>query len=69
MTPQPLTGPVFDFHARLVKRPGAVGQLLSTMDSCGIVRAAVSAGGIVDLDRLSRQIVEGGGVCRDAKEK
>jgi len=66
MTTQRLAGPVFDFHARLVKRPGAVGQLLSTMDSCGIDRAAVSAGGIVDLDRLSRQIVEGGQVCQDA---
>jgi predicted TIM-barrel fold metal-dependent hydrolase len=66
LMPQRLGRPVFDFHARLVKRPGAVGQLLATMDAAGIDRAAVSAGGLVDLDRLSRQIVEGGQVHHDA---
>lgn len=51
---------IIDFHARLVPRPGAAGQLLSTMDRHGIARAVVSAGGVVDLDRLSAQLVEGG---------
>jgi uncharacterized protein len=56
---------VFDFHARLAPRPGATDRLLSTMDSSGIARAAVCAGGTVDLVRLSRQIVEGGHVDSD----
>jgi uncharacterized protein len=51
----------FDFHARL--RPGqtAVPELLDRMDRAGVARALVSVGGTVDLDRLSAQIVEGGG--------
>jgi predicted TIM-barrel fold metal-dependent hydrolase len=52
----------FDFHARLLSRPGSAEQLLSTMDRHGIARAAVAAGGVVDLDRLSAQLVEGGHV-------
>jgi len=51
---------LFDFHVRLTGRPGALDALLSTMDSCGIARAAVAAGGLVDLDELSRRIVDGG---------
>jgi predicted TIM-barrel fold metal-dependent hydrolase len=47
---------VFDFHARLV--PGA--RLLSIMDDTGIARAMVAAGGVVDIDTLSRHIVHGG---------
>jgi len=57
---------VFDFHARLTARPGALERLLAVMDECHIERAAVSAGGVVDLDRLSRQIVYGGYVEADA---
>jgi predicted TIM-barrel fold metal-dependent hydrolase len=57
---------IFDVHARLSPRPGAVADLLSTMDSAGIGRAAVAAGGVVDLDRLSAQITGGGGVRTDA---
>jgi uncharacterized protein len=57
----PAGGPVFDFHARLVPGPDAVGRLLRTMDAVGIARAAVCAGGVIGLDRLSKQIVEGGG--------
>jgi predicted TIM-barrel fold metal-dependent hydrolase len=53
---------IFDFHVRLVPRPGAVEQLLSTMDGHGIARAAVCAGGVVDLDRLSAQLSGGGHV-------
>ncbi len=53
---------VFDFHARLVR--GA--PLLSTMDDVGITRAMVVAGGVVDLDTLSRHIVDGGYVDTDA---
>lgn len=51
---------IFDFHARLAPQLGAAGALLATMDDAGIARAAVSAGGLVDLDRLSEQIVDGG---------
>ncbi|MGI5238100.1 amidohydrolase family protein [Dactylosporangium sp. CA-139066] len=45
---------MFDFHAR--HTPG----LLPVLDEAGIDRAAVCAGGLVDLDRLSEQI-DGGG--------
>jgi predicted TIM-barrel fold metal-dependent hydrolase len=58
--------PVFDLHARLSPRPGAVEQLLAAMDDCGIERAGLAAGGVIDLDRLSRQLVEGGHVESDA---
>jgi uncharacterized protein len=58
--------PIFDFHARLGPQPGAVERLLSTMDEYGIARAAVAAGGVVDLDRLSHQIIEGGQAHGDA---
>jgi predicted TIM-barrel fold metal-dependent hydrolase len=47
---------VFDFHVRLA--PG----LLATLDAHGIARAGVAAGGVVDLDRLSRQLSDGGHV-------
>jgi len=53
-------GPVFDFHARLTPGPGALDRLLHTMTAAGIDRAAVAAGGVVDLARLSAQIVDGG---------
>jgi predicted TIM-barrel fold metal-dependent hydrolase len=56
---------IFDVHARLTPRPGALADLLSTMDSVGIGRAAVAAGGVVDLDLLSAQITGGGGVRAD----
>ncbi|WP_067501975.1 amidohydrolase family protein [Actinoplanes sp. TFC3] len=45
---------IIDFHARL--HPG----LLSGMDAAGIDRAAVSAGGLIGLDRLSVHLTEGG---------
>ncbi|MFI5932231.1 amidohydrolase family protein [Actinoplanes sp. NPDC051494] len=48
---------ILDFHARLV--PGD-DRLLPTMDGAGIERAAVSAGGLIGLDRLSAQIDAGG---------
>ncbi|MFY1637661.1 amidohydrolase family protein [Solwaraspora sp. WMMB335] len=51
---------IFDFHARLTAAPDAVPAMLATMAGTGIARAAVSAGGVVDLDRLSDLIVEGG---------
>jgi uncharacterized protein len=57
---------IFDFHARLAPRPDAARGLLSTMDSCGIARAAVAAGGVIDLDRLSAQITDGGHSEADA---
>lgn len=57
---------VFDFHARLGGGPRAVDRLLATMVECGIDRAAVSAGGMIDLDVLSCQVVTGGFVDTDA---
>lgn len=61
-TPQP----VLDFHARLAPRPGSRDRLLATMDACGIERTVVCAGGTIDIDRLSRQLVEGGHIQSDA---
>jgi uncharacterized protein len=58
--------PVFDFHVRLAPRPGAGERLLSTLDECGLERAVVCAGGTIDLDRLSRQLIDGGHVETDA---
>lgn len=58
--------PILDFHVRLAPRPGAGERLLSTLDECGLERAVVCAGGTIDLDRLSRQLVEGGHVETDA---
>ncbi|WP_225801876.1 amidohydrolase family protein [Streptomyces sp. NK15101] len=58
--------PVLDFHVRLAPRPGAAERLLATLDECGLTRAVVCAGGTIDLDRLSRQLVEGGHVETDA---
>ncbi len=62
-----MTAPaVFDFHVRLAPRPGAGERLLSTMDDCGLERAVVCAGGTIDLDRLARQLIEGGHIETDA---
>ncbi|MFJ7269991.1 amidohydrolase family protein [Streptomyces sp. NPDC099050] len=58
--------PVLDFHVRLAPRPGARERLLSTLDDCGLERAVVCAGGTIDLDRLSRQLIQGGYVETDA---
>lgn len=58
--------PVVDFHVRLAPRPDAAERLLSAMDECGVRRAVVCAGGTIDLDRLARQIIEGGHVDTDA---
>lgn len=57
---------VMDFHVRLVPLPGARDRLLSILDACGVERAVVCAGGTVDLDQLSRQLVLGGHVETDA---
>lgn len=57
---------VLDFHMRLGPRPGAAAELLELMDRCRIERAVVCAGGTIDLDRLSTQLVEGGQVRTDA---
>lgn len=58
--------PIFDFHARLVPQPGSPDRLLRMMKEVGIDRAVVSAGGTMPLERLSRQIVEGGVADVDA---
>jgi predicted TIM-barrel fold metal-dependent hydrolase len=57
---------IFDFHARLRPGPEAARALLDVMDRTGIARAAVAAGGVLDLDRLSAQIVHGGQSTVDA---
>jgi hypothetical protein len=59
-------GPVFDFHARLAPRTGAVDDLVAMLDACGINRAALAAGGTIELSTLSRQLVDGGHVETDA---
>lgn len=58
--------PIFDFHTRLAPRSGAADRLLAVLDDCKIDRAAVVAGGTIDLRQLSRQLVEGGHVTTDA---
>lgn len=58
--------PVLDFHMRLAPRPAAATELLELMDQCRIDRAVVCAGGTIDLDRLSTQLIEGGYVDTDA---
>lgn len=57
---------IFDAHARLGKGPAALDRTLSTMDDSGIECAVISGGGVIDLDRLARQVVEGGGITADA---
>lgn len=57
---------ILDFHARMAAGPAPVSRLLALMDRCGIDRAVVSAGGILDPDRLSRQAVQGGEFHGDA---
>ena len=54
-----MTG-VVDFHARLAPDAGEPARLLAEMDRAGIDRAAVSAGGLIGLDRLAEQIARGG---------
>jgi predicted TIM-barrel fold metal-dependent hydrolase len=56
---------LFDFHARLAPVAGAAEKLLATLDGSGIERAALCAGGTIDLHRLSRQLVRGGHVTTD----
>lgn len=60
-----MPGRLFDFHARLAPVPGAADRLRATLDECGIGRAALAAGGTIDPDRLSRQLVDGGHVTTD----
>lgn len=60
-----MKGPVLDFHARLVPGQKSAEDLLATMDQCGIDRAVVSAGGVLGIDTLSRQIIDGGYVTTD----
>jgi predicted TIM-barrel fold metal-dependent hydrolase len=57
---------VFDFHARVGGGPQAVERLLATLTDWGIDRAAVCAGGMIDLDRLSAQVITGGSIDVDA---
>src|SRR5205823_10417247 len=58
--------PVFDAHVRLAPRPTAAERLLHTLDAHGIERAAVAAGGLLELAQLSRQLVDGSYVTGDA---
>jgi predicted TIM-barrel fold metal-dependent hydrolase len=57
---------IVDFHARLLDRSGEPDRLLRVMDERDIGTTVVCAGGVVDLDRLSAQIVHGGYVDTDA---
>ena len=52
--------PVLDFHARLTPGDREPAALLAAMAEAGIGRSVVSAGGLLDLDRLSAQINDGG---------
>ena len=56
---------IFDAHAHLPLREGAVSRLLLTLDANEISRAIVVAGGSLTPERLARQINEGGGVDVD----
>lgn len=58
--------PAFDFHVRLSSDRSAAHRLLTSMDSSHIARAAVCAGGVIDLERLAAHIMEGGHVEHDA---
>jgi uncharacterized protein len=57
---------VIDFHARLRAGSGAAQRLLEVMDEQGIAAAVVTAGGVIDIDRLALQIAVGGHVTGDA---
>jgi predicted TIM-barrel fold metal-dependent hydrolase len=57
---------VFDFHVRLAHRPGSTDRLSAVLSECGIERAAVCAGGIVDPETLSRWLIDGGHAETDA---
>lgn len=57
---------IFDAHAHLAPGPHSLNRLLDAMDSNGIARAIVVAGGVAAPDVLSRQIVEGGYLTHDA---
>jgi len=61
--------PVLDFHVRLAPAADALDRLLGGMDRCGIDRAVVCAGGTIDLDRLSEQLITGEHVETDADNK
>jgi uncharacterized protein len=57
---------VFDFHVRLAPRPGSADRLRAVLDDCGIERAAVCAGGVVELETLSRMLIDGDHAETDA---
>lgn len=50
---------LFDFHIRVAPRPGSADRVLALLSECGIDRAVACAGGVIDLETLSRQLVEG----------
>jgi len=55
-----LARPVLDFHARLPPGQAALDGLLGHMNAHRIDRAVISAGGVIPLNQLSRQLAEGG---------
>ena len=63
--PDTLSRPVLDFHARLAPDPAALERLLGRMRACRIERAVISAGGVISLEQLSRQLSQGGHVELD----
>lgn len=57
---------ILDFHARITFGPDGVRRLLDVMDTHHIGRALVSAGGVLEPDRVARQAIEGGEFDGDA---
>jgi predicted TIM-barrel fold metal-dependent hydrolase len=55
-----LARPVLDFHARLAPGRAALDRLLDRMNASRVDRVVISAGGVIPLDQLSRQLTEGG---------
>ncbi|MDJ1130555.1 amidohydrolase family protein [Streptomyces iconiensis] len=57
---------VFDAHAHLAPRPDSAERILTSMDRNGIDRTVVVAGAAISPDELSRQIIVGGHIEKDA---
>ncbi len=57
---------IFDAHAHLAPGPDSIERIIATMDRNGISRTIVVAGAAISPDELSRQIIEGGHIEKDA---
>lgn len=56
---------IFDFHVRLAPGQAALDRLYAVLDEHGLARAAVAAGGSIDPEVLSRQLIDGTHVDTD----